>query len=231
MLISANPAKIPLVWASAAGGAYITYPVPTASQISVKNGAGSFTDGFPPLCFVPLATGGGGPFGADFNGLLKQITAGVQWQQAGGPIPFDATFVAASGGYPRGALIPSLNTPGQFWYNLVDNNAANPDTGGANWVSFTMLSGGVQIIQVGNTPTIACSAGWGQANTTFATAFPHACLQVVASDDGVFQGVVGGSVVYACSSITASGFVLTAATPAQPTSTASVAARYIAVGY
>jgi hypothetical protein len=168
------------------------------------------------------------------NGILNQVTADIQWQQAGAPFTFDPAWATAIGGYPHGALIPSDSAPGQFWYSTVDNNSADPDTGGANWLSYAMLLGGTgnaQIIQVGNSPTINCSAGYGQTAVTFPVAFPHACLQVVASDDGVFQGVVGGCVVYACSSITVNGFTLTAATPAQPTSTAAVNARYIAVGW
>jgi hypothetical protein len=229
------PTRLPAVWANGAVAPYIlSGGIPTASQQSVLSGAASLYDGFPPACFVPIATGGAGPFGRDFNTILNQITGGVQWQQAGGPLPHDATFSTAVGGYPLGALIPSDSAPGQFWYSTVDNNTSDPDTGGANWKSYAMLLGGTgnaQIIQVGNAPTINCSAGYGQTPVTFPVAFPHACLQVVASDDGVFQGVVGGAVVYACSSITPAGFELTAATPAQPTGTASVGARYIAVGW
>lgn len=135
---SQNPAKIPLPWASSAGPSYITYPVPLPSQIGVTNGAASFTDGFPPNSFVPYASGGAGPFGKDFNGLLKQTTAGLQWLQAGAYIPFDATFSTAIGGYPKGALIPSSVTLGLYWLNSVDNNNTNPDSGGSNWIAIAL---------------------------------------------------------------------------------------------
>jgi hypothetical protein len=227
---SLAPVKIPAPWAHGASSPYIN-AIPTPTQQGIRNGAASFFDGYPPACFVPVATGGAGPFGGDTNGIFNQITGGLQWLQAGGQYPYDAAFSIGIGGYPKGALIPSANTPGQWWQSNVDNNTSDPDTGGAGWTSLAMLAGGVQIIQVGGTPTINCVAGYGQTLVSFPVAFPHACLQVIASDDGVFQGVVGGCVVYACSTITVANFILTAATPAQPTSTAAVAARYVAVGY
>lgn len=129
---SDTPVKIPLPFAASAGAPYIN-SIPTASQIGVTNGAASFTDGFPPLTFVPIHSGGAGPFGKDMNGLLHQITGGVQWLQAGGPIFYDAAFVGDIGGYPKGAIVASASTLGAFWQSTVDNNSSNPDTGGANW--------------------------------------------------------------------------------------------------
>ena len=120
------PVQIPLIFASSAGGAFIR-AIPTASLIGIVNGAASFTDGFPPDNLLPLSSGGAGPFGEDFNGLLFQLSAGIQFQQAGGPLPFDATFSTNIGGYPEGALLPAL-TPGAIWLNLVDDNTVDPDT-------------------------------------------------------------------------------------------------------
>ena len=133
------PTKIPLAWANSAAGSYLTYPVPTPSQIGITNGAASFTDGFPPDCFLPYASGGAGPFGKDFNGVLKQLTAGLQWAQAGGPWIYDATFQTAIGGYANGAIVMSATTPGKYWLSTADNNTTNPDTGGANWVQFAAV--------------------------------------------------------------------------------------------
>lgn len=128
-----TPIKLPAIWANGAGGSYITYPVPTPSQISITNGAASFYDGFPPNTFVPLAGGGAGPFGKDFNGVLKQMTAGVQWLQAGAPLFYDAAFSAAIGGYPRGTILSAANLFGICWLSVIDNNTTDPDTGGSGW--------------------------------------------------------------------------------------------------
>ena len=144
---SNTPIKIPLPFAASAAAPYIN-PIPTASQIGVTNGAASFTDGFPPLTFVPISSGGAGPFGKDFNGLLYQITGGLQWLQAGAPLYYDVGFSAAIGGYPKGTLLSNATTLGSFWLSEVDNNTTNPDTGGANWLGLLL-------------PTIV------QADTTF----------------------------------------------------------------
>jgi hypothetical protein len=131
---SGIPAKYQKVWGADAGASFIRTP-PVASQIGIQNGAASFTDGFPPNCFSPVAAGGAPPFGQDFNGILNLITAWQQWQQAGGPIAYDATFQTEIGGYPSGAIVQSAVTPGKFWMSLADNNTTNPDSGGAGWIS------------------------------------------------------------------------------------------------
>lgn len=136
MLASAIPTKFTLAWGANAGGPYIR-AVPAASQIGIQNGAASLNDGFPPLCFSPVAAGGVPPFGQDFNGIYNQITAWLQWVQAGGGVPFyDAAFSAAIGGYPDGAMLQGTSGPGNFWISTVDNNTSDPDTGGANWTAF-----------------------------------------------------------------------------------------------
>jgi hypothetical protein len=130
---SSIPPKFPLVWGSSAGSSYIR-SIPQNSQIGVQNCAASLTDGFPPLTFVPASAGGCPPFGADFNGILKQLSQWNQWNQAGGPVFYDSGFAASIGGYPSGAILSSSVVPGYQWMSTADNNSSNPDTGGANWV-------------------------------------------------------------------------------------------------
>lgn len=139
MLASGIPAKFNIPWANGAGGSFIR-PIPQASQIGVQDGAASLTDGFPPLNFVPVASGGVPPFGQDFNGILKQITQWAQWYSAGGPIVWDSAFSSAVGGYPAGALVASAVTVGILWISTADNNTSNPDTGGANWLKIDLTS-------------------------------------------------------------------------------------------
>jgi hypothetical protein len=121
MLNSSIPTKFPLRWGQNAGGAYIR-SIPTTSQIGIQNGAASLNDGFPPLTCQPIASGGTPPWGQDHNGILNQITAWNQWQQAGAAVQYDGTFSTAVGGYPIGAIVASTATPGAFYISLVDNN-------------------------------------------------------------------------------------------------------------
>lgn len=127
------PSKIPLPFAYAAGGSYKN-TIPVASQIGITNGKASLTDGFPPLTFQAISSGGVPPFGADFNGILNEITAIQQWQEAGGMFVYDSAFSTTIGGYPKGAILQAAAFGG-LWQSTVENNTSNPDTGGAGWIS------------------------------------------------------------------------------------------------
>jgi hypothetical protein len=128
MQSSSVPPKVPVPFANS--GAKTT--IPTASQIGITPGAASLTDGFPPLTRTPKTAGGVPPTGSDMNGILWLISAWSRWSGAGGPVIFDSAFATAIGGYPAGAILAST-TVGRRWLNTVDNNATNPDTGGAGW--------------------------------------------------------------------------------------------------
>lgn len=166
---SQTPPKFLLPWAASAGGGYIN-TIPVDSQIGITNGAASFTDGFVPLNFVALSAGGAGPFGKDFNGILKQLSQGVQWSQAGGPYFYDATFSTAIGGYPKGALLSSVATQAQFWLSTVENNTSDPDAGGAGWLALL-------IRPTITTPTNYYVATTGSDSNPGTAALPWATLQ------------------------------------------------------
>ncbi|ENN86086.1 hypothetical protein RHSP_32139 [Rhizobium freirei PRF 81] len=134
MQLSQIPNKFAIPFANNAGAGYIR-AIPQASQIGITNGAASLTDGFPPLNFLPVGSGGVPPFGQDMNGILNQITLWAQWQAAGGSGIFDSAFSTAIGGYPRGATLEST-TAGQFWVSSIDNNTNNPDSNPTGWVLF-----------------------------------------------------------------------------------------------
>lgn len=136
MKASDIPAKFNIPFANGAGSSY-KRTVPQASQIGITNGAASLTDGFPPLTFQPVASGGVPPFGQDTNGILNQITAWSRWQNAGALVKYDSAFSSAIGGYPQGALLASSVTAGLVFFNLADDNTTNPDGGSsANWLSY-----------------------------------------------------------------------------------------------
>lgn len=188
MLYTDLPAFIPEPFGKNAGGSYI-HTIPTASQIGVTDGAASYNDGFPPLCFTARGAGGKGPFGNDVNGILKATSSWDWWLGAGGPVFFDSTHSTAIGGYPKYALLCST-TLGIYWQSQVDNNTVDPDAGpSANWVtvinatgsdpangeSVTLPNG--KILKDGAIFTTFSS---GSTYTiTFATPFPNACRSPV----------------------------------------------------
>lgn len=139
MSVSSEPTPFNIPWAFSAscGTTYtsncFSAPVQQNSQIGIVNCAASLTDGFPPLTFVPVTQGGCGPWGQDLNGILKQITQWAQWQAAGAPVFYNGAFSSQIGGYPNGALLAQAAKPYCSWISQIDNNASDPDTGGANW--------------------------------------------------------------------------------------------------
>ena len=150
--------------------------IPTPSQITIKPGAASFTDGFPPVTFQPLGSGGVPPFGADFNGILYDLSSAQRWQQAGGVYGFDPTFASGIGGYPKGAMLKRADNLG-YWLNTADANSANPDTGGAGWIAVRANAGSTSIAMAAgnNTPTAAQLA----AQTLLLTGAPATAATLV----------------------------------------------------
>lgn len=146
------PSKFPIPFANSAGALY-TRTIPQASQIGIQDGAASLTDGFPPKCFVPVASGGTPPFGKDFNGLLKQVTQWDQWQQAGGPIVYDSSFQSAIGGYPMGAII-EIVAGGPAFMSTVENNTVAPAVGAAGWMPIPTFGANVTTVSATSTLTV-----------------------------------------------------------------------------
>jgi hypothetical protein len=139
---SGAPAKFSVPFGNSAGVAYINYPIPTPSQIGVKCGAASLTDGFPPLTMQAASAGGCPPLGQDFNGILKQITQWNQQGQMGAAPAYDGSFASSISGYPEGSILSQASVPSCLWISSADANSNNPDTGGANWTG-TCPGGGI----------------------------------------------------------------------------------------
>jgi hypothetical protein len=148
------PTLVAVPFASGAGPGYRN-TIPVASQIPVTPGAASFTDGFPPVTFQPIASGGVPPYGADVNGILYALSNMARWDQAGGRYYYDATFSTAVTGYPKGATLNRTDNLGA-WLNTVDNNTTDPNsTSSAGWVPVRANAVAVSIaVAAGaNTPT------------------------------------------------------------------------------
>ena len=138
MKLTDRPTSIPVPWASGAGLGY-TNPIPPTSQIGINDGYASWIDGFPPLTFQDPATGGVPPRGQDFQGVLKEISGGLRWLQAGGFPIYNNTFASAIGGYPAGAVIASATYQGLLWRSIIDDNMDDPDDFGARWQPYNRL--------------------------------------------------------------------------------------------
>ncbi len=187
--------------ASAAPGTY-KRTIPVASEIGVHDGYASFTDGFPPLTFTPVASGGIPPFGQDMNGILYSTTSWTRWQASGGTVPYDSTFSAAIGGYPKGALIAS-STAGMFWVSLVDDNTTDPNAGGAGWQTL-VAPNSIANSQLAQAPSLTVKANIGTASViTASIASTTMTVTAVASGTLAIGQTLTGSGVTAGTRITA----------------------------
>lgn len=106
--------------------------IPTSQPVSPLNAA-SLDQGFPAITMQPEISGGLPPLGPDMNGILFMLSSHVVWLEGGMPYQWDATFAAAIGGYPIGAVLGSSDGT-SIWYNTTAANSTNPDAGGAGWV-------------------------------------------------------------------------------------------------
>lgn len=122
--------------------------IPTAATGS---GKASFTEGFPAVTMMPLTAGGIPPEGKDFNGILYDVTLHTIWVNAGGQYQFDATLVAAIGGYPVGMVIQS-NDGLSSYVSAINNNTTDFNTTPASIGSLWLPWAGNAIVTASETP-------------------------------------------------------------------------------
>lgn len=170
MQTSDLPRRFPIPFGNGAGSAFIR-TIPTNHVAPTTGDApASLQDGFPPENFAPLSSGGIPPNGADFNGILFQLSGWARWMAAGGPIRYDSTFATAIGGYPAGAVLQSATVPGRSYYSTANNNMGNPDTGAPDWVILIGASATAAQIRAGVeenavvTPKALRDASYGGSN-------------------------------------------------------------------
>ena len=198
MQLSSVPSQIVKAWAT--GDSSKTNPIPVPSQTGITPGAASLTDGFPPLCATPVASGGIPPSKADMNGILYQMSAVDVWMCAGGGFPYNSAFSSAIGGYPNGARVLMARGNG-YWVSTVDNNVTDPDTGGAGWASddsnaITSLTGDVTAAGPGAAVATLAASGVTAGSYTGATITVDAKGRVTAAASGSTKGYDSAANIY-----------------------------------
>jgi hypothetical protein len=117
------------MWGYAAGGPYITNPIP---DTTATPGRASFELGAPPLNMTSKVAGGIPPFGQDYNGILAMITNNLAALNAGQVNAYNSAFATDIGGYAKGAMLQMADGTG-WWICTVANNTTDPDANGAGW--------------------------------------------------------------------------------------------------
>lgn len=99
-----------------------------------SGGRASYDEGFPPVTRIPIVAGGIPPFGTDFNGVLYDLSAAIQYAQSGVAFPFNQDFATAIGGYEIGAIVSDASNKSLLWINDTASNTAFP----TGWTQFTL---------------------------------------------------------------------------------------------
>lgn len=94
----------------------------------------SWNLGYPPQTMQPVVAGGKPMLGPDMNGVLYMMSSHAYYAQSGEPYHYNADVVVAIAGYKIGTLLGSTDGT-TLWYNIVADNASDPDAGGAGWVA------------------------------------------------------------------------------------------------
>lgn len=144
-----TPPVIPQPFAAAAGPSFIN----TIPDVSADPQLADYQSGFKPLTFQPVGSGGVPPLGQDFNGILNAITAHLFALQGGSLQAYDVDVATAIGGYNKGAIVSMVNGEG-YWINLVDDNATDPEAGGAGWQPIYMYGSGAALAVTGGLRTL-----------------------------------------------------------------------------
>lgn len=148
---SSAPTKLTVVFASGSGaGPVNNVPLTPGST----PGTASYQTGFTSVNMEPIASGGVPPFGADFNGVIKNSTTAQIWQQCGYMYPYDSGFASNANinGYPANSVLMMGSGKG-LWLNQADNNTTSPDaTGSTGWLGLPAV-GAYTITTTGGTTT------------------------------------------------------------------------------
>ncbi|MFY1028364.1 hypothetical protein ACE4RU_11830, partial [Actinobacillus seminis] len=118
-----QPRLLSKTWASLG----LKNEIPMTRTDDLAQSAATYEDGFPSITMTPISQGGKAPSGKDMNGILKDITEHIVYQNKGGMYLFNAAFAKEIGGYPRGAILIS-DDYSKFMVSLVDKNLVNFNT-------------------------------------------------------------------------------------------------------
>lgn len=97
-------------------------------------GAAGYDRGFAEINMLPEGAGGIPPDGKDFNGVFYDLSAAIQYIQAGSSFPFNQDFATAIGGYEIGAIVSDASNKSLLWINGTESNTEFP----TGWTQFTL---------------------------------------------------------------------------------------------
>lgn len=119
-------------------------------------GAAGYDRGFGEINMIPEGAGGIPPDGKDFNGVFYDLSAAIQYIQAGRAFPFNQDFATAIGGYEIGAIVSDASNKLLLWINGTASNTSFP----TGWTQFSLKQSTESVLGVARIATQAeTSAG------------------------------------------------------------------------
>ena len=110
--------------------------IPLSPQQGMADNRATYLTGFPQVTFLSQANGGKAPLGADFNGILKEITSLIFHMQQGLLFQHDNNMMNVANGYQAGALIRGED--GEIFYSKKNGNKS-PVSDSSAWANLANL--------------------------------------------------------------------------------------------
>ncbi|WP_239495128.1 tail fiber protein [Glaesserella parasuis] len=158
----AQPKLLSKIWASLG----LKTDIPETRTRDLAQSAATYEDGFPQITMTPITQGGKAPSGKDMNGILRDITEHIVYQNKGGKYLFDASFAEKIGGYEKGAVLIT-NDFTKFMVSLVNQNKVNFNT--SNYQGSWAVIATIDLVKFITPKSITATS----TNTTDSTGHTH----------------------------------------------------------
>ncbi|MDP0467900.1 phage tail protein, partial [Glaesserella parasuis] len=158
----AQPKLLSKIWASLG----LKTDIPETRTRDLAQSAATYEEGFPQITMTPITQGGKAPSGKDMNGILRDITEHIVYQNKGGKYLFDASFAEKIGGYEKGAVLIT-NDFTKFMVSLVNQNKVNFNT--SNYQGSWAVIATIDLVKFITPKSITATS----TNTTDSTGHTH----------------------------------------------------------
>ncbi|WP_232422210.1 tail fiber protein [Glaesserella parasuis] len=172
----AQPKLLSKIWASLG----LKTDIPETRTRDLAQSAATYEEGFPQITMTPITQGGKAPSGKDMNGILRDITEHIVYQNKGGKYLFDASFAEKIGGYEKGAVLIT-NDFTKFMVSLVNQNKVNFNT--SNYQGSWAVIATIDLVKFITPKSITATS----TNTTDSTGHSHAIDTATTSRKGITQ--------------------------------------------
>ncbi|MDG6448521.1 tail fiber protein [Glaesserella parasuis] len=172
----AQPKLLSKIWASLG----LKTDIPETRTSGLAQSAATYEEGFPQITMTPITQGGKAPSGKDMNGILRDITEHIVYQNKGGKYLFDDSFAEKIGGYEKGAVLIT-NDFTKFMISLVNQNKVNFNT--SNYQGSWAVIATTDLVKFITPKSITATS----KNSTDSTGHTHEITKASTTQAGIVQ--------------------------------------------